>query len=68
MVEPIYVPVLPTRRDAWTAYEALDPLVRRRIAPLWTSSRGSGNAETWIKAGHIQHLNFAVTQLTDAGA
>ncbi|MFF2460666.1 beta family protein [Streptomyces mirabilis] len=36
MVEPIYVPVLPARRDAWTAYERLDVRVRRRIAPLWT--------------------------------
>lgn len=36
MVEPIYVPVLPTRRDAWEAYEQLDLDVRRRIAPLWT--------------------------------
>ncbi|OQR63319.1 hypothetical protein B6E66_15545 [Streptomyces maremycinicus] len=36
MVEPIYVPVLPARRNAWTAYAALDPRVRRRIAPLWT--------------------------------
>ncbi|MFI6278922.1 hypothetical protein [Streptomyces sp. NPDC050988] len=36
MVEPIYVPVLPTRRDAWKAYERLDLQVRRWIAPLWT--------------------------------
>lgn len=36
MVEPIYVPVLPARRDAWNAYAELDVRVRRRIAPLWT--------------------------------
>jgi hypothetical protein len=36
MVEPIYVPVLPARRDAWNAYAELDAGVRRRIAPLWT--------------------------------
>lgn len=36
MVEPIYVPVLPGRRDAWNAYAELDARVRRRIAPLWT--------------------------------
>jgi hypothetical protein len=36
MAEPIYVPVLPTRRAALKAYEGLDARVRRRIAPLWT--------------------------------
>ncbi|EFL23255.1 conserved hypothetical protein [Streptomyces himastatinicus ATCC 53653] len=36
MVEPIYVPVLPTRRNAWDAYARLAFGVRRRIAPLWT--------------------------------
>lgn len=36
MVEPIYVPVLPTRRGACEAYAELDLSVRRRIAPLWT--------------------------------
>ena len=36
MVEPIYVPVLPAKRDAWNAYAQLDLRVRRRIAPLWT--------------------------------
>ncbi|WP_413801405.1 beta family protein [Streptomyces iranensis] len=36
MVEPIYVPVLPTRRNAWDAYARLTFGVRRRIAPLWT--------------------------------
>ncbi|MFI7295738.1 hypothetical protein [Streptomyces sp. NPDC050121] len=46
MVEPIYVPVLPTRRDAWTAYEALDPLIRRRIAPLWTLVPHTGPERT----------------------
>ncbi|MBI0296973.1 hypothetical protein JBE04_21515 [Streptomyces sp. PRKS01-29] len=36
MVEPIYVPVLPTRRSAWDAYASLGAEVRRRVAPLWT--------------------------------
>ena len=36
MVDPVYVPFLPVRRDAWQAYERLDARVRRRIAPLWT--------------------------------
>ncbi|TMU92394.1 hypothetical protein [Streptomyces sp. DASNCL29] len=36
MVEPVYVPVLPTRRSAWDAYASLEPHVRRRVAPLWT--------------------------------
>ncbi|SMQ20754.1 Beta protein [Streptomyces sp. Ag82_O1-12] len=36
MVEPIYVPVLPTTRAARSAYAQLDLSVRRRIAPLWT--------------------------------
>ncbi|WP_406167595.1 hypothetical protein [Streptomyces sp. NBC_00996] len=36
MVEPIYMPVLPAKRDAWNAYAQLDLRVRRRIAPLWT--------------------------------
>ncbi|MEV7137837.1 beta family protein [Streptomyces tauricus] len=36
MVEPIYVPVLPARQSAWSAYEQLDLHVRRRVAPLWT--------------------------------
>ncbi|WBO66998.1 beta family protein [Streptomyces camelliae] len=36
MVEPLYVPVLPARRNAWEAYERLDFSVRGRIAPLWT--------------------------------
>jgi hypothetical protein len=26
-------------------------------------SKGSGNAETWIKVGHTQHMNFVVNQL-----
>ncbi|WP_153455850.1 beta family protein [Streptomyces smaragdinus] len=50
-MDPVYVPFLPTRRDAWQAYEQLDPRVRRRIAPLWTfvprtgpeRSRGAGS-------------------------
>ncbi|MEU3982765.1 hypothetical protein AB0F77_22150 [Streptomyces sp. NPDC026672] len=36
MTEPLYVPVLPARRGAWSAYAQLDVRVRRRIAPLWT--------------------------------
>ncbi|GHE29595.1 hypothetical protein [Streptomyces capitiformicae] len=36
MVEPIYVPVLPTTRAAVTAYAHVDPGLRKRIAPLWT--------------------------------
>lgn len=36
MVEPIYVPVLPTTRATRSAYAQLDLTVRRRIAPLWT--------------------------------
>jgi Beta protein len=36
MVDPVYVPFLPVRRDAWRAYERLDADVRRLIAPLWT--------------------------------
>jgi hypothetical protein len=36
VVDPIYVPCLPVRRDAWQAYERLDARVRRRVAPLWT--------------------------------
>ncbi|MFJ5608262.1 hypothetical protein ACIQCJ_02550 [Streptomyces sp. NPDC093221] len=36
MVDPVYVPFLPVRRDAWRAYGGLDADVRRLIAPLWT--------------------------------
>lgn len=46
MVEPIYVPVLPTRRDAWEAYEQLDFAARRRIAPLWTIVPRTGPTRT----------------------
>ncbi|MBM9435191.1 beta family protein [Actinacidiphila bryophytorum] len=35
-MDPVYVPFLPARRDAWQAYERLDARVRRRITPLWT--------------------------------
>src|ERR1044072_2743964 len=42
MVEPIYIPVLPTRRDAWNAYAQLDFRLRRRVAPLWTVVPHSG--------------------------
>jgi hypothetical protein len=46
MVEPIYVPVLPTRRDAWHAYAQLDLRLRRRIAPLWTVVPHAGHERT----------------------
>lgn len=46
MVEPIYVPVLPARRDAWNAYAELDVCVRRRIAPLWTLVPHAGRERT----------------------
>ncbi|QIY53839.1 hypothetical protein HEP86_04235 [Streptomyces sp. RPA4-5] len=36
MVEPSYVPVLPTTRAAQAAFRHLDVRARRRIAPLWT--------------------------------
>ncbi|KRV49174.1 hypothetical protein AQ490_21450 [Wenjunlia vitaminophila] len=36
MVEPIYVPVLPTTSSACSAFRDLDPWIGRRIAPLWT--------------------------------
>ncbi|MET8028802.1 beta family protein [Streptomyces avermitilis] len=46
MVEPIYVPVLSARRDAWNAYAQLDIGVRRRIAPLWTLVPRTGTERT----------------------
>lgn len=46
MVEPIYMPVLPMRRDAWNAYAQLDFRLRRRIAPLWTLVPHSGRERT----------------------
>lgn len=36
MSVPLYVPVLPTRPHAVSAYRALTPDIQRRIAPLWT--------------------------------
>jgi hypothetical protein len=30
------------RRDAWQAYERLDPRIRRRITPLWTVAPRTG--------------------------
>lgn len=36
MAEPIYVPALPARENAWTAYRRLAPHVRDATAPLWT--------------------------------
>ncbi|MFI1097361.1 hypothetical protein [Streptomyces sp. NPDC020917] len=29
-------------------------------------SAGTGNAETWIRVGHIQHMSFVIEQLTSA--
>lgn len=46
MVGPIYVPVLPMRRDAWNAYAQLDLRIRRGIAPLWTVVPHSGRERT----------------------
>ncbi|GGT02568.1 hypothetical protein GCM10010271_00320 [Streptomyces kurssanovii] len=42
MVEPLYVPVLPMRRAAVTAYERLHLQLRRHIAPLWTVAPHTG--------------------------
>ncbi|MEK8170118.1 hypothetical protein NKH77_11265 [Streptomyces sp. M19] len=36
MVEPRYIPVLPTSWNALKAYEQLTPEARLRTAPLWT--------------------------------
>jgi hypothetical protein len=46
MVEPLYVPVLPMRRAAVTAYERLHPQVRRHIAPLWSVPPHTGPERT----------------------
>lgn len=46
MVEPVYVPILPTRRNAWNAYARLDLRIRRRIAPLWTVAPRIGPERT----------------------
>ncbi|MET7691444.1 hypothetical protein ABZT06_26270 [Streptomyces sp. NPDC005483] len=46
MVEPVYMPVLPTRRDAWNAYAQLDFRLRRQVAPLWTLVPHSGPERT----------------------
>ncbi|GFE19043.1 hypothetical protein Sgleb_70900 [Streptomyces glebosus] len=93
MVEPSYVPVLPTTRAAQAAFRHLDVRARataRRIVEggafrgdggtgpsageRWLhscaygdGSRGSGNAETWIQAGHNQHMHFAMSQLGATG-
>ncbi|MEV2195355.1 hypothetical protein AB0I02_30970 [Streptomyces phaeochromogenes] len=31
-------------------------------------AKGSGNAGTWIKMGHVQHMNFVVNQVADGAA
>ena len=36
MVEPIYVPALPARKNSLEAYEGLAPPIRAAVAPLWT--------------------------------
>lgn len=46
MVEPLYVPVLPIRRGAVTAFERLHPDIRQRIAPLWTLTPRVGPERT----------------------
>ncbi|MFD4597534.1 hypothetical protein ACFWPQ_05785 [Streptomyces sp. NPDC058464] len=30
-------------------------------------AKGSGNPETWIRVGHLQHMAFAVNQLSQGG-
>ncbi|WP_405408442.1 beta family protein [Streptomyces decoyicus] len=42
MVEPLYVPVLPVKRNALGAYAALAPSVRARTMPLWTLAPRTG--------------------------
>ncbi|WP_327339753.1 MULTISPECIES: beta family protein [unclassified Streptomyces] len=46
MVEPLYVPVLPVRRGAVTAYLRLSPAIRHRLAPLWTLPPRTGPERT----------------------
>ncbi|MGW8767529.1 beta family protein [Streptomyces sp. NPDC055815] len=46
MSEPIYVPALPARWSALTAYDQLTPEVRARVAPLWTVAPRVGRART----------------------
>ncbi|MEF9886206.1 beta family protein [Streptomyces sp. P9-A4] len=44
--EPLYVPALPARRSALGAYEKSAPVVRARVAPLWTVPPRSGRDRT----------------------
>ncbi|MGW1513434.1 beta family protein [Streptomyces sp. NPDC002394] len=46
MSEPIYVPALPARWSALTAYGLLTPDVRTRVAPLWTVPPRVGGERT----------------------
>ncbi|MGW7576532.1 beta family protein [Streptomyces sp. NPDC054765] len=46
MVEPLYVPVLPTKDNALRAYESLAPSVRARTMPLWTLAPRTGPRRT----------------------
>lgn len=46
MAEPLYVPVLPARRGAVTAFARLSPATRERIAPLWTLPPRTGPERT----------------------
>ncbi|WP_217197154.1 beta family protein [Streptomyces buecherae] len=42
MPEPLYVPVLPTRPHASTAYRRLLPPIQRGVTPLWTVPQRTG--------------------------
>ncbi|MEU9204705.1 hypothetical protein [Streptomyces sp. NPDC048332] len=46
MAGPLYVPVLPVRRGAVTAYGLLSPAIRHRLAPLWTLPPRTGPERT----------------------
>ncbi|MFG2595398.1 hypothetical protein [Streptomyces sp. NPDC048462] len=46
MVEPLYIPVMPARRGAVTAYVGLSPATRELIAPLWTLPPRTGPGRT----------------------
>ncbi|MGY5126474.1 beta family protein [Streptomyces nigrescens] len=81
MVEPSYVPVLPTTRAAQSAFSHLDIRVRRRIAPLWTvvprvgpeRIRGTRPAPdpdtdpTELRRWLLPRMNSLVDVMADAG-
>ncbi|MGW9428428.1 beta family protein [Streptomyces decoyicus] len=46
MAEPLYVPVLPVKRNALGAYASLAPSVRARTTPLWTLAPRTGPLRT----------------------